>query len=307
MPWIGIEKDQGLFYEGGYRHGHAVWPIPVTAPAAIIAEADFPPNLPPSYALEQADVLFREDSFDAVTRVRRGRLYLASQGRPEDWEVYPHPYRPTEVNEAMGKRGGTVARRLFTFQPLHVPNHLQEIEAKGGRPLVVIGTQAGFSIWKLTAVEGSSLGEYLLTLRSRQTFGALPELNLGAIPASHRRAVRDAVAKLRDDIFRAGPASVVDRSRDVAAAALSGYLQHLGKIRPGKELDELVKRLTAIDDARKKRVVVAAAEIVRIFHSRVKPSVQERLPVPPVREQDAELAVYCVGSILCELGWAEWS
>jgi hypothetical protein len=307
VPWIGIDKDQGLLYEGGYRHGHAVWPIPVTAPAAIIAEADFPPNLPPSYALEQADALFREDSFDAVTRVRRGRLYLASQARPEDWQVYPHPYRPTEAHEAMGTRGGTLPRRLFTFQPFHVPNRLQEIEAKGGSPLVVIGTQASYSIWKLTAVEGSSIGEYLLTLRSRQTFGALPELNLAVIPAPHRRAVRDAVTKLRDDIFRAGPSSVVDRARDVASAALSGYLQSLGAIRPGKDLNELIKKLDSLEDPHRKRVAAAAAEIVRLFHSRAKSSVQERLPVSPVREQEAELAAYCAGSILCELGWANWS
>jgi hypothetical protein len=93
MPWIAIEKDAGLVYEGWYRYGDAVVPPPVTAPAVIITEADFPPKLPPSNGLEQATLLFREDSFDAVTRVRRGRILLASQTRPDDWEVYPHPHR----------------------------------------------------------------------------------------------------------------------------------------------------------------------------------------------------------------------
>lgn len=306
MPWIGIEKDLGLFYEGGHGHGHAVWPIPVTAPAAIVAESDFPPKLPPSYALEQADVLFREDSFDAVTRVRRGRLYLAAQVRPDHWEVYPHPFRPTEVNEAKVGRG-TLTRRLFTFQPLFVPDCLKEIENEGKRALVVIGNQASFSIWNIVAVEGSSTAEYLLTLRSRQAFGALPELNLAAIPQAYRRAVQDAVTKLRDEVFRAGPGSVVDRCRDVASAALSAYLQHVGAVGPGKDLHELIKKLNSFDDAQKKRIAAAAAEIVRVLHSRVKPSVQERMKLPPVHEQEAELAVHCVGSLLCELGWAEWS
>jgi hypothetical protein len=72
-------------------------------------------------------------------------------------------------------------------------------------------------------------------------------------------------------------------------------------------LDELIKTLSSLDDPHKRRVAVAAADIVRLFHSREKPSTQERLPVNPVREQEAQLAVYCIGSLLCELGWAEWT
>lgn len=306
MPWIGIDKDQGLFYEGAHRHGHAVSPVPVTAPAAIVSEADFPPKIPPWHGVDAAEILFREDSFEAVTRVRRGRLYLASQTRPEHWEVFPHPSRPTEANQA--KQGpGTVTRPLVTFQPLFVPNRLKDIHAAGGQPLVVIGTEESFTIWTISSMEGTSLGEFLLALRGRQTFGALPELNLSAIPPTSRKAVQDAVAKLRDDIFRAGPASVVDRARDAAAAALSGYLQRLGAVEPGKDLNDLIKRLNTLDDPNKRRVAAAAADIVRLLHSRGKSSVQETRPVPPVREQDAELAVSCIGSLLCELGWAEWS
>lgn len=306
MPWIGIDKDQGLFYEGAHRHGHAVSPVPVTAPAAIISEADFPPKLPPWHGVDTAEILFREDSFEAVTRVRRGRLYVASQTRPEYWEVFPHPSRPTEANQA--KQGpGTVTRPLVTFQPLFVPNRLKDIHAAGGRPLVVIGTEETFTIWTISSMEGTSAGEFLLALRGRQTFGALPELNPSAIPHASRKAVQDAVAKLRDDIFRAGPASVVDRARDAAAAALSGYLQHLGAVEPGKDLNDLIKKLNTLDDPNRRRIAAAAAEIVRLLHSRGKSAVQETRPVPPVREQDAELAVSCIASLLCELGWAEWS
>jgi hypothetical protein len=306
VPWIAIEKDHGLVYEGWYRYGHAVLPTPVTAPAAIIAEVDFPPKLPPSYGLEQADMLFREDSFDAMTRVRRGRLYSATQTRPDDWEVYPHPHRPTEVNEAK-VRGGTITKRLFAFQQLQVPNRLKEIHDRGGQPLVVIGSDTNFTIWTISSLEGSTGGEFLLTLRGRETFGALPQLKVSAIPSACRQAVVGAVAKLRDEIFRAGAGSVVDRARDAASAALSGYLQDLGAIGPGRELDELIKTLSSLDDPHKRRVAVAAADIVRLFHSREKPSTQERLPVNPVREQEAQLAVYCIGSLLCELGWAEWT
>lgn len=305
MPRIGIERDQGLFYEGEHCQGHIILPTPVTAPAAVITEKNFPPKLPPPYFVEEADTLFREDSFDAVTRVRRGRLYSASVTRPEEWQVFPHPNRPAEMTEA--KTRGTLNRRVFAFQSFNLPDRINKIHDQGGRPLVVIGNNASFSIWTISSVEGLSNGEFLVTLRGRQTFGALPEINLAAIPDAHRLSIQNQVAKLRDEIFRAGPGSVVDRARDLASAAISAYLQHISAIGPGKELDELIKKLNTQEGNQKKHVAAAAAEIVRIFHSREKPSVRERLPVSPVREQEAELAVYCVGSILCEFGWADWS
>jgi len=305
LPWIAIEKEHGLVYEGWYRYGHAVLPIPVTAPAAIIAEADFPPKLPPSYELAQAELLFREDSFDAVTRVRRGRLYSASGTRPGDWEVYPHPHRPTEMREA--NQRGTIVKTLFAFEPLHIPNRLKEIHNRGGQPIVVVGNDTSYTIWTISSLEGSTSGEFLLTLRGRETFGALPQLRVAAIPSASRQAVVDAVAKLRDEVFRAGAGSVVDRARDAASAALSAYLQDLGAIGPGRELNDLIKKLSSLDEPHKRRVAMAAADIVRLFHSREKPSTQERLPVSPVREQEGQLAVLCVGSLLCEFGWAEWT
>jgi len=43
------------------------------------------------------------------------------------------------------------------------------------------------------------------------------------------------------------------------------------------------------------------------LHARAKPVERAKRPMRPVREQDAELAIQCVGTILCELGWAEWA
>lgn len=55
-----------------------------------------------------------------------------------------------------------------------------------------------------------------------------------------------------------------------------------------------------------KFVAANAANIVRLFHGRGKTAVQENLSVRPFREQDAELAVQCIGTIHCESGWADW-
>jgi hypothetical protein len=292
MPWIAIDRNQGAVFEGQHGYGNVVTPTPVTAPAVLIAPDELPPTLPPSHDLAHAQAIFREDSFNAVTLVRRGRLYSASQMRPQDWDVHDQRGRGT--------------RSVYPFQPLHSLSKVQEIERRGGQPLLAIGTESGFTIWAIASMEGSSTGEFLLTLRGRETFGALPTLQMDAIPVPHRRLVQEAVAKFREDVHRAGPASVIDRARDLAAAALSGYLQDLGVSPPGRDLGDLIQKLNGLDAPRKKHVAASAAEILRIFHSRAKPSVQEVLVFRPLQEQDARLAIYCVGTLLCELGWAAW-
>lgn len=53
----------------------AVWPTPVVSIATLMAsEADWE-TLPSSPHHDNAKLIFREDSFDPVTRVRRGHLY----------------------------------------------------------------------------------------------------------------------------------------------------------------------------------------------------------------------------------------
>jgi hypothetical protein len=90
-----------------------------------------------------------------------------------------------------------------------------------------------------------------------------------------------AVAKLRDEVFRAGAGSVADRARDAASAALSGYLQDLGEIGPGKELNELIETLGKLKGPQRKRLAVATAEVARLLHSREKPSSLAREAIDP--------------------------
>lgn len=74
---IGIEKHQGLVYEGDSGYGRGLWPTPVITPAKFVypSEGDLK-------AHSSSDVFgyrFREDSFDPIARIRRGRFYHAGQ------------------------------------------------------------------------------------------------------------------------------------------------------------------------------------------------------------------------------------
>lgn len=69
------------------------------------------------------------------------------------------------------------------------------------------------------------------------------------------------------------------------------------------DLGKLIKRL----EKEGKIIAVNAANIIARLHARAKPSEQEKRVLRPIREQDSDLAVQCVGALLCEIGIAEWA
>ncbi len=92
--YLGIKKHTGLIYEGTDNPDIPVIPMPSVAHAKIIeqpADWKFLPG-----PLEAFGFVLREDSFDAVSRTRRGRLYQKREGaQPEQYTVSAHPYRST--------------------------------------------------------------------------------------------------------------------------------------------------------------------------------------------------------------------
>ena len=55
----------------------------------------------------------------------------------------------------------------------------------------------------------------------------------------------------------------------------------------------------------KKNIVISASEIIRVLHPRAKPSEQEMRKARQPDEQDAELAINCLGVLLKDIGWAK--
>ncbi len=297
--YLGIDNNSNLVYEGVSTWGHALWPTPFLSPATIKSDAESqltPPRFEGLYSLPL--VLFREDAFDPVSRVRRGRFYQSGNSQPQTWQVYPHPAMPDEQRKI--NSAGVLPKSLLTFYSHPIAAELQKT---GNRQLLVIlGSQESFTIWSVVNVEKTAINEELVTLKARQTIGALPRLNRDAIPEAGQEKVVTALDKLAEDIYRAGTESVVDRAREAATAVLGAYLQDRGTAKPSLDLDALIKKM----DEESKIVAANAANIVRLFHSRGKTAVQEKFSFRPLREQDAELAVQCIGTILCELGWADW-
>ncbi|MGU9961573.1 MAG: hypothetical protein ACNYPF_00960 [Candidatus Puniceispirillales bacterium WSBS_2018_MAG_OTU23] len=69
-----------------------------------------------------------------------------------------------------------------------------------------------------------------------------------------------------------------------------------------KDLGALVKKL----EGDEKIIAANSANIIARLHARAKPVEQELRELIQIREKDAELVVQCIGTILCELDFAEW-
>lgn len=291
MTFLGIDPSNGLVYEKATFVGHGVWPTPFLMPAKIIGSLSKEIT---ATTLEDTDglLLFREDAFDPVSRIRRGRFYKAnSNGQPESWQV--------TIHSATNERTGPVPIRGYSAYSIEKETSL--FKNRSEQPLIILGRQESFSIWTMTNIEKTVYGQDLVTLRMRRTFGALPKINEVAIPSYGKEVVIEKINKLAEEIHRGGPESVIDRAREAVTAILSVFLND-----SGKDLGDLNKKLKNLPEEKQKHVVQHAANIIGLFHARGKTAEQQKRDFRSITEQDAELAVKCVGTILCDLAWAEW-
>jgi HEPN domain-containing protein len=300
---IGVDDDLGLVFEGRSKNGaHLVWPVPVLTPAQFVDPSSKVPAGPqPEYIVIY---YFREDMFDPVSRIRRGRFYKFSGSRNGDWTALPSPHISTPNNK-VDHNGMLIISSLVDFLSCPVSTELNALSI--AHAMVVLGKGNSSTIWNIIHIETSFTGEELVTLKARQSLGALPEVDWSKVPAAAESTLREKLAVLEDDFHRAGAESVVDRAREAATAILSSYLQDQdvhGAV--GQDLGKLIELLAKHSGKHQQRVVACAAEIPQRLHSRAKHAEQEKRNVRPIREQDAELAVQCIGVMLCDLEWAGW-
>lgn len=297
MSVLGI-SSYGMVFEGDSEYGaHLIWPKPVMTLAKFAEETD--ELLTPAVGNEMGHYYFREDFFDPVSRIRRGRFYQAT-GSINNWRVIPSPY---VFMPGRSQSDGLIDLSITGYRTYRFTTATEK-----SRELVVLGSTTASSVWSIVGIEAISTGEELVTLKARQSFGALPYVYWGKVPAAYKHEVQEAIEKLADDYRRAVPESVIDRSREAATVVLSAYLQNKGiDAAKGKDLGDLVKLLTNDAGKHEQRILACAAEIPQRLHSRGKNAEKEkRDDLRPIREQDAELAVQCVGVMLCDLRWADW-
>lgn len=294
---IGIDDNRFVMYEGQSTYGHAVWPQPLISRAKIIVSESDWKN--PPYDNDKQCLVFREDTFDPLTRIRRGRLYKpSSELNPSLWRVQPHP--AYDEGKAARDNGGYLSKTLLTYVPFH---ELSERLGGGIGTTILLGAGNAATPWTIIGVERTFGGENSITLRSRSNFGRLPEVNEGEIPESTRGEVIESVSALSDRAFRESPISLIDRCGNVAQFILSRWLQctHNDESCLTKDLAAVASH---IENKMKDLVILySSVKVLARLHARGKPNVQTEKNVRVPGESDAETSLALVSTILLEIGW----
>lgn len=290
---LGLDERTKQVYEGDSYSGYGVHPCPVLSLVTVIQHEEDFGALPISCDLFSANLLFREDSFDAVTRIRRGRMYKAYPDKPSDWHVISHAMFDGHTNSEQ--------RRLVTFDTRAVVSDRASFE----KALLALGTRDAYSLWRVVSMERTVNGEDLLTLRARSSLGVLPELNESKVPSEQLGKVKETLAKLAEAAYRAGPESIVDRAKDAAQWAVGTWLA-AQRNAPDLRKKDLAK-LAAELDGEATAVTQGVSKALARLHARGKPNVQEERGSRDVTEDDAEFALATVGLLLREIGWARSS
>ena len=286
---LGVEIGTGVVYEPGAGGSREVWPAPVVSVGVFIAAGQGAPIAMPDLSIAGPAIrIFREDSFDATTRIRRGRFYQCT-GRIEPIRV-----RFYDTGEATA-----VLHQFFAYTP------------NPAFKLVAIGVEDSF--WRILNAERISTGEWLVTLKARGGVGLLPEVDDDKIPEFGRAAVVKAVGHMVDVAHRETPGSIVDVARNTAALLLAVYAadQETDAEKQqrilGQDLGDVCKHFRNHAVLKKLEVVTSAGHILARLHPRNKPNEQHQRGLRLVTEDDATFAVSAIGLLLNEFQWTRAS
>lgn len=168
MQMLGIDEVQNFAYEGVTRVGYRIIPQPVLVAARVISVLEEDVGGETNSDPRAIPLLFREDGFDPVARIRRGRFYRNDGNQPQQWRTFQFPANILTDGQ------------LITFRAHRLSLELRRFSE--GQVIIAMGDGERFTIWTVASLETSLTGEEVATLRSRETFGALPTLALENIP-----------------------------------------------------------------------------------------------------------------------------
>jgi hypothetical protein len=297
MEYLGINKTVGAIYEGEPGSGYRVLPRPALAPIRFVEVGKIPDLTVFSDGLSFE--VFREDDFDPVTKLRRGRVFSSRHySQPGDWYVHdPHQQSLPEV-----QWGNGVAQK--TSLVTYARSLLPELANKSAinLPVVVIGKEPHITFWKIVSIETNLMGTPVLSLRAKHSLGDTPELREAQMPDGIRKPLAEALAKVEASVNRLSPVEVIDRCRDALSLAF-GEKGLAGT----KDLSDAITaylRVKTNEPNPKEDLCSSCGRIVARLHSRGKPNEQKAHGTRSPEDGDADLALSCLKTVLIEFGWA---
>lgn len=303
---IGIDRNNWLVYEGVSLYGHGVWPTPMVMRATIVEAPEDWGRLPTSTHIDNAKYVFREDTFDPVTGLRRGRLYQLQDGQvqPSTWHVNQHPV----IAEDVGPKdlSGRFRKDLLTYYD--VQSFGTRLLSANTELVIALGAGDAMSLWTAVQVERIASGQELLTLKARSNLGVLPELDFAKVPIASKNTVLAALAKLRTSAYREQASSVVEQCRPTAQVLLSHWFSAVtGEAEKTDDLAELLSKIEKHQAGKDRKILLNTGRTLALFHNRNKPNVREKFGelARDITESDAAFALQAVALLLHEVGWSK--
>lgn len=302
MSRLGIDRSTGLIYEGRGDPTYPAWPTPVVSQVTLIDTPKDFEKLPHSLDRDPFSWMFREDSFDPVSRVRRGRLFqkFGNQG----WEATRVEAHPATASDARAiDAGGKVSKDLSVF--IECTDLLSKAN-KGEGMQLAIGVSGAHSLWRIVQTERIVSLDIMVTLRAESAYSILPEIEENKIHPESLELVRSAILRVLNAGYRELPTSVVDQCRNAATVIISRWMQQETNSRKPVEKD-LGAWIAAVQKhfiERPKTALCSALDIINKLHPRGKDNELVKMDLRPVNEGDAEFAVHAIGFVIREIGWA---
>ncbi|VWD09252.1 hypothetical protein BLA18109_05108 [Burkholderia lata] len=301
MSRLGIECQNGLIYEGRDNPSHLTIPAPIVSQCRLVASPFDFNDLPRGVDSDPFRWLFREDSFDPVSRIRRGRMFQSFHNNNRITVLADaHPSLSSDFGH--GRNDGRVTKEMNVF--IHCSDLLARPERGEGLQLA-IGHVGAYTLWRILQTEQTVNQDVLVTLRAESAFAILPSLDTTKVPEDGRVAIMDAYNRVMQVAYRDSPTSVVDQCRNLCAVLSGRWLRELTGDEKSlhKDLGPCITAISKYFGENERRLVRAALETVNLLHPRGKDNERERLALREVSNEDAALALYATGFVIRDLGW----
>ena len=300
MEHLGFDRNKYAFYEGECTNGYRIMPPPSVTPIRFMDNGVIPEI---DRGHEQLPLrIFREDDFDTVTKIKRGRVFKCSdKPQPQQWYASDafNPPRSSIMRRKsfMEAPEGTISTRLTTYIPDMLFDHKNLSQVK-----VILGQDNHITFWKIISAEANLVGTPVLLLKATQNYNDIPKIINTNLDEKVANEIKASLEKIESSINRQSATEVIDRCRDT----LSIVFGHKSGDRNKDLSDAINSYLNQITNATIKSddLCASAGKIVARLHSRGKPNEQSRFNLSAPTEDDADLALNCMRLILRELGYA---
>lgn len=300
--YLGIDNTTMLVYEGGGGPDTPAIPTPALTQAKLVERMGERAELPGGLFSDAFGWIFREDSFDPVSRTRRGRLYQSDGGgQPRSVKVSPHPY-DLPGRWPIDNPARHFDKSLFVYSQC---SQLLNMPKKGLGAILALGSPQAASFWRIVQTEMLVTRAVMVTLKALSSYNIIPELEEAQVADEFRSEVKRVLEKVLDSAYRETPDSVVNYCRNALTVIMSRWLVQRGHDRKVLELD-IAKVADAVAEKPHERYCPAnMARTVGQLHNRTKENVVQKKELRYLTEEDAELAIDAVGLTLRDLGWAK--